>query len=166
MAFISVKFHYCFRHVVLGIFFPHFYFFGINGFLNIFVNHILQDAALFWSQQPLTAREYASSTIIPACAAVVETSNSAKDLIEKEVSTFCRSPDNSLYMLPSSPQVYNASTDNLFFTCLLMIGTMFEFLVFDRWSCLSNMVCFWIFHRYFLLFKVLSSFKFKNKEHE
>ncbi|KAF1888663.1 hypothetical protein Lal_00036702 [Lupinus albus] len=62
------------------------------------------DAASFWSQQPLTAREYASTTIIPACAAVVETSNSAKDLIEKEVSTFYRSPDNSLYMLPSTPQ--------------------------------------------------------------
>ncbi|KAK7340700.1 hypothetical protein VNO77_21410 [Canavalia gladiata] len=62
------------------------------------------DAASFWSQQPLTAREYASSTIIPACAAVSEVSNSAKDLIEKEVSTFYRSPDNTLYMLPSSPQ--------------------------------------------------------------
>ncbi|KAK2359628.1 AUGMIN subunit 5 [Trifolium repens] len=62
------------------------------------------DAASFWSQQPLTAKEYALSTIIPACSAVVETSNSAKDLIEKEVSAFYRSPDNSLYMLPSSPQ--------------------------------------------------------------
>ncbi|CAI8591971.1 unnamed protein product [Vicia faba] len=62
------------------------------------------DAASFWSQQPLTAREYASSTIIPACSAVFETSNNAKDLIEKEVSAFYRSPDNSLYMLPSSPQ--------------------------------------------------------------
>ncbi|KAL3005882.1 hypothetical protein AAZX31_08G245300 [Glycine max] len=62
------------------------------------------DAASFWSQQPLTAREYALSTIIPACAAVAEASNNAKDLIEKEVSTFYRSPDNSLYMLPSSPQ--------------------------------------------------------------
>ncbi|KAF7822366.1 AUGMIN subunit 5 [Senna tora] len=62
------------------------------------------DAASFWSQQPLAAREYASSTIIPACAIVVEISNSAKDLTEKEVSAFYRSPDNSLYMLPSSPQ--------------------------------------------------------------
>ncbi|XP_028804303.1 AUGMIN subunit 5 [Neltuma alba] len=62
------------------------------------------DAASFWSQQPLAAREYASSTIIPACAVVVEISNNAKDLIEKEVSAFYRSPDNSLYMLPSSPQ--------------------------------------------------------------
>ncbi|GAU14029.1 hypothetical protein TSUD_168540 [Trifolium subterraneum] len=62
------------------------------------------DAASFWSQQPLTAKEYALSTIIPACSAVVESSNSAKDLIEKEVSAFYRSPDNSLYMLPSSPQ--------------------------------------------------------------
>ncbi|MED6197868.1 AUGMIN subunit 5 [Stylosanthes scabra] len=63
-----------------------------------------KDAALFWGQQPISAREYAASTIIPACAAVVETSNSASDLIEKEVSTFCRCPDNSLYMLPSTPQ--------------------------------------------------------------
>ncbi|CAK8540777.1 unnamed protein product [Lathyrus sativus] len=62
------------------------------------------DAASFWSQQPSTAREYASSTIIPACSAVFETSNNANDLIEKEVSAFYRSPDNSLYMLPSSPQ--------------------------------------------------------------
>jgi len=68
----------------------------------------MQDAASFWSQQPLTAKEYASTTIIPACAAVAEASNSAKDLTEKEVSTFSQSPDNSLYMLPSSPQVYNA----------------------------------------------------------
>lgn len=80
----------------------------------------MQDAASFWSQQPLTAREYALSTIIPACAAVAKASNNAKDLIEKEVSTFYRSPDNSLYMLPSSPQVYNAPTDNLF-TCLFSI---------------------------------------------
>ncbi|RVW98015.1 AUGMIN subunit 5 [Vitis vinifera] len=63
------------------------------------------DAAAFWDQQPLAAREYASSTIIPACTAVVDMSNSAKDLIDNEVSAFYRSPDNSLYMLPSTPQV-------------------------------------------------------------
>ncbi|KAK2986279.1 hypothetical protein RJ640_021848 [Escallonia rubra] len=62
------------------------------------------DAATFWSQQPLAAREYASSTIVPACTVVVEISNSAKDLIDNEVSAFYRSPDNSLYMLPSTPQ--------------------------------------------------------------
>uniref|UniRef100_A0A5B7BNU6 AUGMIN subunit 5 n=1 Tax=Davidia involucrata TaxID=16924 RepID=A0A5B7BNU6_DAVIN len=62
------------------------------------------DAAAFWNQQPLAAREYASSTIIPACTVVVDISNSAKDLIDKEVSAFYRSPDNSLYMLPSTPQ--------------------------------------------------------------
>lgn len=61
-------------------------------------------AAAFWSQQPLVAREYASSTIIPACTIVAELSNAAMDLIEKEVSSFLKSPDNSLYMLPSSPQ--------------------------------------------------------------
>ncbi|KAF5958483.1 hypothetical protein HYC85_005708 [Camellia sinensis] len=62
------------------------------------------DAAVFWSQQPLAARAYASSTIIPACTVVVELSNGAKDFIDNEVSSFYRSPDNSLYMLPSTPQ--------------------------------------------------------------
>ncbi|KAH9623696.1 hypothetical protein KSS87_005225 [Heliosperma pusillum] len=61
-------------------------------------------AAAFWSQQPLVAREYASSTIIPACKTVAELSNSAMDLIEKEMSSFLQSPDNSNYMLPASPQ--------------------------------------------------------------
>lgn len=64
-----------------------------------------QDAAAFWNQQPLAAREYASTTIIPACTIVMDLSNSAKDLIEREVSAFDQSPDNSLYMLPATPQV-------------------------------------------------------------
>ncbi|KAM2143755.1 hypothetical protein ACFX1R_047514 [Malus domestica] len=62
------------------------------------------DAAAFWNQQPLAAREYASSTIIPACTIVMDLSNGAKDLIEREVSAFDQSPDNSLYMLPATPQ--------------------------------------------------------------
>ncbi|KAI3677440.1 hypothetical protein L2E82_51727 [Cichorium intybus] len=62
------------------------------------------DAGAFWSQQPLAAREFASSTIIPACKVVIEISNGAKDLIDQEVSAFYRSPDNTLYMLPSTPQ--------------------------------------------------------------
>lgn len=62
------------------------------------------DAAAFWGQQPLAAREYASSTIIPACNVVLDISNRAKDLIESEVSAFYRTPDNSLYMLPSTHQ--------------------------------------------------------------
>ncbi|KAL6994107.1 AUGMIN subunit 5, partial [Sarracenia purpurea var. burkii] len=62
------------------------------------------DAAAFWGQQPLTAREYASSTIIPSCTVVMEISNGAKDLIDKEVSAFYRSLDNNLFMLPSNPQ--------------------------------------------------------------
>lgn len=35
----------------------------------------------------------------------MDLSNSAKDLIEREVSAFDQSPDNSLYMLPATPQV-------------------------------------------------------------
>ncbi|KAG2710897.1 hypothetical protein I3760_04G050800 [Carya illinoinensis] len=62
------------------------------------------DAAAFWNHQPLAAREYSSSTIIPACAVMMDISNSAKDLTEKEVSAFYQSPDNSIYMLPSTPQ--------------------------------------------------------------
>jgi hypothetical protein len=62
------------------------------------------DAVAFWNQQPLAAREYASATVIPASEVVVDISNSAKDFIEKEVSAFFQSPDNSLYMLPATPQ--------------------------------------------------------------
>ncbi|CAI9109905.1 OLC1v1009835C1 [Oldenlandia corymbosa var. corymbosa] len=62
------------------------------------------DAAAFWRQQPLASREYASSTIIPACNVVLDISNKAKDLIEREVSAFYNTPDNGLYMLPSTPQ--------------------------------------------------------------
>ncbi|XP_050103200.1 AUGMIN subunit 5-like [Malus sylvestris] len=62
------------------------------------------DAAAFWNQQPLAAREYASSTIIPACTVVMDLSNSEKHLIEREVSAFDQSPDNSLYMIPAIPQ--------------------------------------------------------------
>ncbi|CAN6702330.1 unnamed protein product [Malus baccata var. baccata] len=61
------------------------------------------DAATFWNQQPLAAREYASSTIIPACTVVMDLSNSEKHLIEREDSAFDQSPDNSLYMIPATP---------------------------------------------------------------
>ncbi|KAL3636532.1 AUGMIN subunit 5 [Castilleja foliolosa] len=63
-----------------------------------------KDAASFWSQQPLAAREYASSTIIPACNVVLDMSNNSQDLIDNEVSAFYRTPGNSLYMLPLTPQ--------------------------------------------------------------
>ncbi|KAJ0987021.1 hypothetical protein J5N97_005377 [Dioscorea zingiberensis] len=62
------------------------------------------DASAYWEQQPTAAGEYAARTIVPACTAVVELSNNAKDLIENEVSAFYQSLDNSLYMLPSTPQ--------------------------------------------------------------
>ncbi|XP_011099046.1 AUGMIN subunit 5-like isoform X1 [Sesamum indicum] len=62
------------------------------------------NALLKANMLPLAAREYASSTIIPACNVVLDLSNNAKDLIDNEVSTFYSTPDNSLYMLPSTPQ--------------------------------------------------------------
>ncbi|XP_078434794.1 HAUS augmin-like complex subunit isoform X2 [Wolffia australiana] len=61
-------------------------------------------ASSFWRKQPSAAREYASKTIIPACDAVEVISIGAKDLIEKEVSSFSEALDNSLFMLPSTPQ--------------------------------------------------------------
>ncbi|VVB04462.1 unnamed protein product [Arabis nemorensis] len=62
------------------------------------------DAAAFWNQQPLAAREYALATIIPASEVVADISKNAKDFIEKELSAFFQSPDNTLYMLPATPQ--------------------------------------------------------------
>lgn len=58
----------------------------------------------------MAAREFASSTIIPACTVVADIANNAKDLIDKEVNAFSQSPDNSLYMLPSTPQVRKAAS--------------------------------------------------------
>ncbi|RAL40825.1 hypothetical protein DM860_008523 [Cuscuta australis] len=62
------------------------------------------DAASYWSQQPVVTKDYAARTVIPACSIVVNLSSKAKDLIEKEVSAFSQTPDNTLYMLPSTPQ--------------------------------------------------------------
>ncbi|KAF8688326.1 hypothetical protein HU200_042287 [Digitaria exilis] len=63
------------------------------------------DASAFWEQQPLSARGYASSTIIPACNAVVDMSTNSRDLIERELAMFGQSLDNSLCRLPATPQV-------------------------------------------------------------
>lgn len=62
------------------------------------------DASAYWEQQPLSAREYAGKTIVPACRSVADISTSSKDLIEKELSAFYQSLDNSLCKLPSTPQ--------------------------------------------------------------
>ncbi|KAF0915528.1 hypothetical protein E2562_036681 [Oryza meyeriana var. granulata] len=62
------------------------------------------EASTFWEQQPLSARAYASRTIIPACNAVVDMSTNSRDLIERELSAFGQSLDNSLCRLPATPQ--------------------------------------------------------------
>ncbi|KAL5205975.1 hypothetical protein ABZP36_034184 [Zizania latifolia] len=62
------------------------------------------EASAFWEQQPISARGYASRTIIPACNAVVDMSTSSRDLIERELSAFSQSLDNSLCRLPATPQ--------------------------------------------------------------
>ncbi|KAJ3677458.1 hypothetical protein LUZ60_003182 [Juncus effusus] len=64
----------------------------------------IMDASAYWEQQPIAAREYASRTILPACNSVVDLSTNSKDLIEREISAFSQSLDNSLYMLPATPQ--------------------------------------------------------------
>lgn len=80
-------------------------FFGLLLIMADFLGLAVQNASAFWGQQPLAAREHASTTIIPACDAVEVISICAKDLIEKEVSAFYQGLDNSPYMLPSTPQV-------------------------------------------------------------
>uniref|UniRef100_J3MX58 AUGMIN subunit 5 n=2 Tax=Oryza brachyantha TaxID=4533 RepID=J3MX58_ORYBR len=62
------------------------------------------EASTFWEQQPLSARGYASRTIIPACNAVVDMSTNSRDLIERELSAFGQSLDNSLCRLPATHQ--------------------------------------------------------------
>ncbi|KAI7750583.1 hypothetical protein M8C21_022492, partial [Ambrosia artemisiifolia] len=64
----------------------------------------ITDTAAFWSRIPLSAREHASNTIIPACTCVANIANGTKDLIDKELSAFSCCPDNRLYMLPSTPR--------------------------------------------------------------
>uniref|UniRef100_M8CVR3 AUGMIN subunit 5 n=1 Tax=Aegilops tauschii TaxID=37682 RepID=M8CVR3_AEGTA len=62
------------------------------------------EASAFWEQQPLSARGYASKTIIPACNAVVDMSTNSRDLIERELAAFGQSLENSLCRLPATPQ--------------------------------------------------------------
>ncbi|XP_047048811.1 AUGMIN subunit 5-like [Lolium rigidum] len=62
------------------------------------------EASAFWEQQPLSARGYASRTIIPACNAVVDMSTNSRDLIERELVAFGQSLENSLCRLPATPQ--------------------------------------------------------------
>lgn len=62
------------------------------------------EASAFWEQQPLSARGYASRTIIPACSAVVDMSTNSRDLIERELAAFGQSLENSLCRLPATPQ--------------------------------------------------------------
>lgn len=72
---------------------------------SLSVSVTLQEAVTFWEQQLLAAQEHAAKTILPTCTAVVNISNNSKDLIERELSSFYQSLDNSLYMLPATPQV-------------------------------------------------------------
>ncbi|KAG2316400.1 hypothetical protein Bca52824_019522 [Brassica carinata] len=60
------------------------------------------DAAAFWNQQPLAAREYEMATIISACEVVADISKNSEAFIEKEVSALFQSPDNTFYMLPAT----------------------------------------------------------------
>ncbi|KAL8107696.1 hypothetical protein AgCh_024196 [Apium graveolens] len=82
---------------------PEFIIFLFHHFRWVASSCIVEDAATLWSQQPLAAREHAFDTI-NTYTVLMNISNDTKDLIEREVSAFYQSPDNSLYMLPSTPQ--------------------------------------------------------------
>lgn len=58
-------------------------------------------AAAAWEHHSRASREQSASTIIPICESLQNKSNAARDLIERELSAFQRSPDNRLYMMPA-----------------------------------------------------------------
>ncbi|GJR38097.1 augmin subunit 5-like protein [Tanacetum coccineum] len=72
---------------------------------KIVPSDVNDDWILSYQMPRIDAREYASSTIIPACMILIDILNNSKDLIDNEVSTLHQSPNNRLYMLPSTPQV-------------------------------------------------------------
>ncbi|KAG0627515.1 hypothetical protein M758_2G207400 [Ceratodon purpureus] len=61
-------------------------------------------AAAAWEHHSRASREQSASTIIPICESLQNKSNAARDLIERELSAFQRSPDNRLYMMPAFSQ--------------------------------------------------------------
>lgn len=69
----------------------------------------LQASAASWEQHTRGNKELSASTIVPICESVQNQASAARDLLEREVTAFHRSPDNRPYMMPASPQVSNAT---------------------------------------------------------
>ncbi len=65
----------------------------------------MQAAAATWEQHAKGNKEHSAATIVPVCEAVQSKASAARDLLEREVAAFLRSPDNRLYMMPAGPQV-------------------------------------------------------------
>lgn len=65
----------------------------------------LQASAASWEQHTRGNKELSASTIVPICESVQNQASAARDLLEREVTAFHRSPDNRPYMMPASPQV-------------------------------------------------------------
>ncbi|CAK9189720.1 unnamed protein product [Sphagnum troendelagicum] len=61
-------------------------------------------AAATWEQHAKGNKEHSAATIVPVCEAVQSKASAARDLLEREVAAFLRSPDNRLYMMPAGPQ--------------------------------------------------------------
>jgi hypothetical protein len=66
---------------------------------------VTQAAAAAWEHHTRISREHSANTIIPISESLQNKTNAARDLVEREVSAFQRSPDNRLYMMPASSKV-------------------------------------------------------------
>lgn len=78
----------------------------------------VQAAAASWEQHTRGNKELSANTIVPICESTQNQASATRDLLEREVSAFHRSPDNRSYMMPATAQVHpprfiKASAQNL-----------------------------------------------------
>lgn len=66
---------------------------------------LLQAAAASWEQHTRGNKEQSANTIVPICESTQNQASAARDLLEREVAAFHRSPDNRSYMMPATSQV-------------------------------------------------------------
>ena len=66
---------------------------------------LLQAAAASWEQHTRGNKEHSANTMVPICESTRNEASAARDLVEREVTVFHRSPDNRPYMMPTTSQV-------------------------------------------------------------
>ncbi|KAG0559122.1 hypothetical protein KC19_10G080700 [Ceratodon purpureus] len=61
-------------------------------------------AAASWEQHSRGNKEHSANTMVPICELTQNQASAARDLLEREVTAFHRSPDNRSYMMPTTSQ--------------------------------------------------------------